>query len=162
VPLTIVDTTPPDFEVTSSPSILAPADHRLVPIDVTALVADVVDPDAGFVLVSVGSSERDSGLGPGDLAKDIQGVERGTPDTRFLLRAENFSRGEGRVYTIKLRRPRRVRERSPARPERPRPALRARLAALGPSAVGACMDAYCAGRFEGGCGRSAARSRCPG
>ena len=100
-PLTVVDTTAPDFEVRPSLDVLAPADHRLVPIDVTAFVADVVDPDASFALVSIGSSERDSGLGAGDLAKDIQDVELGTPDTRFLLRAENYSRGSGRVYTIK-------------------------------------------------------------
>jgi hypothetical protein len=99
-PLTVVDTVPPAFEVTPSLDVLAPADHRLEPIDVTAFVADVVDPDAGFVLASVGSSEADSGLGAGDVAKDIQQVELGTPDTRFLLRAESFSRG-GRVYTLK-------------------------------------------------------------
>jgi hypothetical protein len=96
-----VDTVAPDFDLAATPSMLTPLDHRLVPIDVTALVADVVDPGVGFTLVSIGSSERDSGLGPGDLAKDIQEAELGTPDTRFLLRAESFSRGEGRVYTIK-------------------------------------------------------------
>ena len=87
-------------EVSLGTDVLAPADHRLVSIDVTALVRDVVDPGASFVLASIGSSEADSGLGPGDLAKDIQQVELGAPDTRFLLRAESYSRA-GRVYTIK-------------------------------------------------------------
>ena len=100
-PLMVVDTTAPDFTPSLSTDVLAPADHRLVPIDVSAVVADVVDPDAGFVLVSIGSSEADSGRGPDDLAKDIQDAQLGTPDTRFLLRAENYSRGSGRVYTIK-------------------------------------------------------------
>lgn len=99
-PLTVLDTTPPDFTVTPNPEALTPADHRLVSIDVTAVIADVVDPDARFVLVSIGSSEPDAGLGAGDLARDIQEVEPGTSDTRFLLRAESFSRS-GRVYTIK-------------------------------------------------------------
>lgn len=98
-PLTVVDTRAPDLEVTAS-SIPAPADHRLVPIEVTALVSDAVDPAARFVLASVGSSEPDAGLGTGDVAKDIQDVQLGTPDTRLLLRAESFGRST-RVYTLK-------------------------------------------------------------
>lgn len=99
-PLTVVDTTPPEFEVRTTPEVLAPIDQRLVPVDVTAFVSDVVDPGAGLVLASIGSSEADEGMNAGDLAKDIQQVELGTADTRFLLRAESFSRS-GRVYTIK-------------------------------------------------------------
>jgi hypothetical protein len=71
-----------------------------VTVDVTAVVADVVDPDAGFVLASIASNEPDAGAGPGDAPKDIQDVQLGTPDTRLLLRAESFGRG-GRVYTLK-------------------------------------------------------------
>jgi hypothetical protein len=98
-PLTVVDTTPPDLRVQASETVLTPANHRMVPITVTAEVADVCDPGAGFVLVSIVSSEPGEGLGRGDPPKDVQGADLGTADTRFLLRAESFA-PEGRTYTI--------------------------------------------------------------
>jgi hypothetical protein len=95
-----VDTAPPNLELEASEAVLTPANHRMVPIDVTAAVADVCDPGAGFVLVSIESSEPEQGLGHGDPPKDIQQAELGTPDTRFLLRAESFARDGRRTYTI--------------------------------------------------------------
>lgn len=68
-PLSVVDTTPPAFEATLATDVRSPAGHRLAPIDVSTFVSDVVDPDAGFTLVSIGSSDPDAGLGGGDLAK---------------------------------------------------------------------------------------------
>lgn len=98
--LTVVDSTPPGFELSLAPQVLAPADHRMVAVDVTATVSDLVDPHATFTLVTIDSNDPDSGLGPLDLPKDIQGAELGTPDTRFFLRAERGPR-RGRLYTIK-------------------------------------------------------------
>jgi len=99
-PLTVVDTTPPALELEASEAVLTPANHRMVPIDVTASVVDVADPEAGFVLVAIESSEPEQGLGHGDPPIDIQQAEFGTPDTRFLLRAESFARDGRRTYTI--------------------------------------------------------------
>jgi len=50
--------------------------------------------------VSITSSEADDGLGDGDTADDIQGVDYGTNDTEFQLRAERSGLGSGRVYTL--------------------------------------------------------------
>src|SRR5262245_2000250 len=94
------DSTAPEFEVALDAVQLWPPDHRLVPITVRAAVTDGCDTEAGFVLTSIASSEPDEGLGSGDLEGDVQGVELGTPDTEFLLRAERAGKGAGRTYTI--------------------------------------------------------------
>jgi hypothetical protein len=52
-------------------------------------------------LVSVTSSQADSGLGRGDLPGDIRGWTVGTDDRRGRLRAERF--GSARVYTLTYR-----------------------------------------------------------
>ncbi len=96
----VVDTTPPEIEVTLSKETLWPPNHKLVEIDATVMVTDVCDPDSNFVLTSITSSEPDNGLGDGDKANDIQDADFGTPDTKFKLRAERGGVGEGRTYAI--------------------------------------------------------------
>ena len=51
-------------------------------------------------MVSASSNEPDNGTGDGDTDDDIQGVEPGTPDTEFRLRAERAGGGDGRIYTV--------------------------------------------------------------
>ncbi len=98
--VTVVDTTPPEIEVTLSQYVLWPPNHKLVEIDASVVVTDVCDPDATFVLTSITSNEPDDGLGDGDAENDIQDAEFGTADTKFQLRAERAGVGDGRVYTI--------------------------------------------------------------
>jgi hypothetical protein len=98
--VTVVDTIPPEMEVTLDRYELWPPNHKLVEINATVTVTDVCDPDASFVLTSITSNEPDDGLGDGDAENDIQGADFGTPDTTFMLRAERSGTGEGRTYTI--------------------------------------------------------------
>jgi hypothetical protein len=98
--VTVVDTTPPEIEVTLNRYVLWPANHKLVEIEASVIVTDVCDPDASFVLTSITSDEPDDGLGDGDAKNDIQEAEFGTADTKFKLRAERAGTGDGRTYTI--------------------------------------------------------------
>lgn len=97
--VTVVDTTPPDIEVTVAPQVLWPPNHRMVPVEFTVTVSDVCDDDVTWVLIDVVSNEPDNGQGDGNTEDDIQGAEIGTPDTSMLLRAERSGPGDGRIYT---------------------------------------------------------------
>ncbi len=98
--VTVVDTTPPEIEVTLNRYVIWPPNHKLVEIEASVIVTDVCDPDASFVLTSITSDEPDDGLGDGDAENDIQEAEFGTADTKFKLRAERAGIGDGRTYTI--------------------------------------------------------------
>jgi serine protease len=91
------DTTPPTITCTATPNILRPPNHKLRPVSVAVAASD----DSGSVtvtLVSVTSSQPDSGLGPEDVPNDIQGWTTGTDDRSGLLRAERFK--QARIYTL--------------------------------------------------------------
>jgi hypothetical protein len=89
-----IDKTAPTVACTASPNILWPPDNKLVPINVSVNLTDPLSGPAGFNLVSVTSSEPDSGLG------DIQGFVTGTESTSGQLRAQRLGSGTGRVYTL--------------------------------------------------------------
>jgi large repetitive protein len=61
---------------------------------------DALSGSAGFTLVSVTSSEPDTGTGSVDTPLDIQGFVVGTASTTGQLRAERGGAGSGRVYTL--------------------------------------------------------------
>jgi hypothetical protein len=93
------DTTPPHLSVTATPTKLWPANHNLIPVNVTVAASDDSGAAPVVTLVSVTSSEPDEGPGAGNTGNDIQGAALGTFDTQFLLRAERLGGGPGRVYT---------------------------------------------------------------
>lgn len=98
----VQDTQPPSLQLTLTPTLLEPADHKLVRIEAVISVSDSCgDAQPTVVLTSITSDQPDNGLGDGDTAGDIQDAAFGTFDRSFLLRAE---RGEndprGRTYTI--------------------------------------------------------------
>jgi hypothetical protein len=97
----VADTQPPILRLTLTPSSLWPPNHKMVHIH----AAVDVDECSSFTvtLVSVRSNEPDNGLGDGDTSNDIQGVDAGTADTDFDLRAERSGPGSGRVYTATYR-----------------------------------------------------------
>jgi hypothetical protein len=97
--VTVADTTPPVINVSVTPTVLWPPNHRMVEITATVTVADVCSVPT-FVLTSITSDEPDNGTADGNTNNDIQDAAFGTPDTRFRLRAERQGSGDGRVYTI--------------------------------------------------------------
>ena len=96
----VVDDVPPTIDVALSPALLWPANHKMVSVTATVVAADNC-PGVSYVLTSVTSSEPDDAVmgGDGATSGDIQGVEIGSEDTSFDLRAERLGSGDGRTYT---------------------------------------------------------------
>jgi probable HAF family extracellular repeat protein len=87
------DTTPPVIQsLTVNPSVLSPPNHQLVPVTVTAVVSDNVDPAPVTKIVSITCSES-------CLSSDIQI----TGNLTALLAASKDSSGTTRVYTLTVR-----------------------------------------------------------
>jgi serine protease len=91
------DTVPPTITCSASPSPLRPPNHQLRAVTV-AISASDVSGSVTVTLLSVTSSQADSGLGPKDEPNDIQGWVIGTDDRDGLLRAERFM--QQRIYTL--------------------------------------------------------------
>ena len=95
-----IDKTPPSVSCAAAPGVLWPANHKMVPVQVTLGITDAASGAGGMSLTSVTSNEPDDGQGDGDTAGDIQGFVPLTPDTVGFLRAERSGRGTGRLYTF--------------------------------------------------------------
>lgn len=95
------------FDVGLAPNRLFPPDHRLVEVHADFLAHAPCAGPLTYQLVSVTSSEPDDapGTGDGSTLNDIQGVQAGTADFSFMLRAERDAsiQGPGRVYTVTYR-----------------------------------------------------------
>ena len=94
------DTTPPEIECSASPETLWPPNHKLQPLDIDLSASD----DSGSVdvnLLSVTSSQAESGLDPEDVPNDIRGWTTGADDRSGLLRAERFE--AARTYSLTYR-----------------------------------------------------------
>jgi hypothetical protein len=102
VAVEIVDTTPPEIQVSLDPAEIWPPNHRMVDVHASVVVMDC-DHDVEIVLVSVTSNEPDNGIGDGNTEPDIMGVSAGTEDYHFQVRAERAGPGSGRVYTVVYR-----------------------------------------------------------
>ena len=99
--VTVLKEAPKIVSASLTPGTLWPPNHKLVTVTATI---DALDPGGlplKVTLVSISSSEPDSGLGDGDTANDIQGAAYGTDDRVFQLRAERSGRGPGRTYTVR-------------------------------------------------------------
>jgi hypothetical protein len=96
VTIDAVDTTPPEINVSVSPDMLWPPNHKYADVETVVTVYDAVDSSPTLTLVSVTSNESDNAKGDGNTTNDV--VILG--DTTFKLRAERAGTGQGRVYTI--------------------------------------------------------------
>ena len=97
------DTTPPTVTCSVNPTTIWSKNHTLMTVTASVNVQDAQSGPAGFSLVSVTSSEADSGLARDDVTNDIQGWLTGTPDVSGQLRAETYNRHAARVYTLTYR-----------------------------------------------------------
>lgn len=95
--VTVADTTGPMVSVSASPNTLWPPNHQMVPITVTVVASDAVDPAPVSQIVSVASNQPINGTGDGDVAPDWEI----TGPLTLKLRAERSS-GVDRVYTITI------------------------------------------------------------
>jgi len=97
--ITVVDTTPPEFSLSVSPTVLWPANHKMVLITPTWTVSDICDDSPEVSLVSITMNEYDEATGSGHTTDDIQIGDDGS----IYLRAERSGKGNDRVYTITYR-----------------------------------------------------------
>ncbi|MGB2808797.1 MAG: hypothetical protein WBC22_13720, partial [Sedimentisphaerales bacterium] len=94
--LTVVDTTPPEFTFSVTPTMLWPPDHKMVLITPSWTVSDECDATPDVSLVSIIANEGDDTIGDGHTSNDIQIGEDGS----IYLRSERSGTSDDRVYTI--------------------------------------------------------------
>lgn len=105
VTIIVQDTSDPTLDLTVSPQILWPPNHKMILIDINAAAMDSCDPNPGVALTLVESSEGDD-TDTFDPAFDVTVIEgRKGGDIQFIdgqlyLRAERSGNSDGRTYTI--------------------------------------------------------------
>ncbi len=93
-PLQILDVQAPTVNLSVTPNMIWAPNHKFVDVAATITSTDNCDPNPTVTLVSITSSEADTGF--------VQGAAFGTDDRSFQLQAERDTGhgSTGRVYTI--------------------------------------------------------------
>jgi hypothetical protein len=87
--VTIVDTTAPAItQITASPNILSPPNHKMVPVMISVTASDICDPNPKSKIISITSNE------PGVGQYEITG------DFTLNVQSDRHGGGNGRIYTI--------------------------------------------------------------
>ncbi len=96
--VTVLDTTPPSLsQVSASPSVLWPPNHKLIGVAIHYTAADnCSQPAAIACTLDVGSNEPVDGIGDGHTSPDWLVADA----HRVELRAERSGRGNGRFYSV--------------------------------------------------------------
>jgi hypothetical protein len=90
IPLMFADTVPPYIKrIMVTPSVLWPPNHQMVPVVVSVLALDNVDPAPVSKIISITANES---VAPGDIQI--------TGDLTAKLAASKNAEGRGRIYTI--------------------------------------------------------------
>jgi hypothetical protein len=92
----VVDTTPPDFTFSVTPTMLWPPNHKMVEITPSWTVSDECDASPDVSLVSIVANEGDNIIGDGHTTDDIQIDDDGS----IFVRSERSGTNTGRIYTI--------------------------------------------------------------
>jgi hypothetical protein len=90
------DTTPPEFELSVTPTVLWPPTHKMVLITPSWTVSDDSDPSPEVSLVSVVMNEGDNTVGDGHTTGDIEIGDDGS----IYVRSERSGLSTDRIYTI--------------------------------------------------------------
>jgi hypothetical protein len=93
------DAEPPTVQLSVTPSMIYPLNHKMVEIFPTVTATDNIDPDPSVEFVGIEVSGPDNGQGDGDTTDDVQV----TPDGHIFVRAERSGNNGERVYTITYR-----------------------------------------------------------
>ncbi|MHC4258847.1 MAG: choice-of-anchor Q domain-containing protein [Planctomycetota bacterium] len=96
VVITVVDTTPPEFEFSVTPTVLWPPNHKMVEITPSWTVSDECDALPDVSLISITMNEGNDTVGDGHTTNDIQISDDGS----VYLRSERSGTSGDRVYTI--------------------------------------------------------------
>ncbi len=96
VVIKVVDTTTPQFELSVSPTMLWPPDHKMYEITPSWKVCDECDESPDVSLVSIVANEGDNTIGDGHTSNDIQIGDDGS----IFVRSERSGTSTGRIYTI--------------------------------------------------------------
>ena len=93
----VKDVTPPEIEnISASPNVLWPPNHKMPLVVVDVTVADNCDEAPTCLITSVSSNESENSLGDANTTSDWQIVGNRT----VKLRAERTGTGSDRVYTV--------------------------------------------------------------
>lgn len=92
----VVDNTPPSIDVSVSPSIVWPPNHKMIELDLSVSAFDDSGESPLIELVGVTSTEPADGQGDGSTESDIDITE----ENRVFVRAERSGTGNMRIYTI--------------------------------------------------------------
>jgi len=94
--ITVVDTKPPEFEFSVTPTYMWPPSHKMVEVVPTWTVSDECDTAPQVSLVGIVMSEDDNTIGDGHTTGDIEVGENG----EIYVRSERSGANSGRIYTI--------------------------------------------------------------